>query len=244
MYSDPLSAVRSQSKTSSLLSDICVTLLNRIHICISLSWQGLIRSCCCNTSAKLLKKCILSKKRLDYQWFSPIEIHKTYESLMWLLFADKYWILKSHLFQNCVKKKKMKGFSENMTDVYKHHKDHLLMWIKDHEAHCVLVIIRFSIWLNAVTEQPYCSPKRNRHYRGCQDNQPWFTEPQIGLHLGLEALAMRLSRCCASQPITGEIEEKDDIIGKLGQMQGVFWLSSPPACQTSVTVMFRRRRNV
>ena len=52
---------------------------------------------------------------------------------------------------------------------------------------------------------------------------------------------MRLSRCCASQPITGEIEEKDDIIGKLGQMQGVFWLSSPPACQTSVTAVLSKK---
>lgn len=66
----------------------------------------------------------------------------------------------------------------------------------------------------------------NRHYRGCQDNQPWFMA-QIGLHLGLEALAMRLSRCCACQPITGELAEKDDIIGKLGQMQRVLWLSCP-----------------
>lgn len=81
----------------------------------------------------------------------------------------------------------------------------------------------------AVTEQPYYSLTRNRHYRGCQDNQPWFTEPQIGLHLELEALAMRLSRCCVSQPITGEIEEKDDIIGKLGQLQRQFWLSCSPA---------------
>lgn len=93
---------------------------------------------------------------------------------------------------------------------------------------CLLVIIRFSNGVNTVTEQPYYTPTRNRHYRGCQDNQPWFTEPQIGLHLGLEALAMRLSRCCASQPITGELAEKDDIIGKLGQMQWVFWLSCPP----------------
>lgn len=44
---------------------------------------------------------------------------------------------------------------------------------------------------------------------------------------------MRLSRCCATQPITGEIDEKDDIIGKLGQMQGGFGLSSPPAHEPS-----------
>lgn len=84
--------------------------------------------------------------------------------------------------------------------------------------------------MSTVTELPYYPPTRNRHYRGCQDNQPWFTEPRLGLHLGLEALAMRLSRCWASQPITGEQAEKDDIIGKLGQMQLVLWLSCPPAC--------------
>lgn len=106
--------------------------------------------------------------------------------------------------------------------------------VNDFKGHCLPVIIRFSIWMNTVTEQPYYSPTRNRHYRGCQDNQPWFTEPQIGLHLRLEALAMRLSRCCASQPITGEIEEKDDIIGKLGQTVWIFWLSSPLAYEAGV----------
>lgn len=99
----------------------------------------------------------------------------------------------------------------------------------------LVVIIRFTVWVNTVTEQPYCSPTRNRHYRGCQDNQPWFKEPQIGFHLGLEALAMRLSRCCASQPIAGETEEKDDIIGKLGQTRWFFWLLFPPACEPEIT---------
>lgn len=104
---------------------------------------------------------------------------------------------------------------------------------------CLLVIIRFSNGVNTVTEQPYYTPTRNRHYRGCQDNQPWFTEPQKGLHLGLEALAMRLSRCCASQPITGELAEKDDIIGKLGQMQWVFWLSCPPVYVSRGTIILK-----
>lgn len=74
---------------------------------------------------------------------------------------------------------------------------------------------------------------------GCQDNQPWFTEPQIGLHLGLEVLAMRLSRCCASQPITGELAEKDDIIGKLGQTQWVFRLSCPPVYLPKGTIALK-----
>lgn len=40
---------------------------------------------------------------------------------------------------------------------------------------------------------------------------------------------MRPRRCCACQPIAGERAEKDDIIGKLGQMQQVFRLLCPPA---------------
>lgn len=68
-------------------------------------------------------------------------------------------------------------------------------------------------------EQPWHTPKST--WQGCQDNRPWFAEPLIGLHLGLEVLAMRLSRCCARQPITGALAEKDDIIGKLGHMQWV-----------------------
>lgn len=49
------------------------------------------------------------------------------------------------------------------------------------------------------------------------------------LHLGAGSPAMRPKRCCACQPIEGERAEKDDIIGKLGQMQRIVWLLCVPA---------------
>lgn len=72
-------------------------------------------------------------------------------------------------------------------------------------------------------------PDEESTLQGLSGQPAMIHRAQIGLHLELEALAMRLSRCCASQPIAGEIEEKDDIIGKLGQTQTAFCLSCPPA---------------